>query len=405
MIGQPLQALLHPYEKSFVQLVHALANFNWGWGSFVILTPLISVYGLFVSPFYLYTCILNAVCCWAFLLGISAGYHRLWAHKAYETNKYVKLLWVLLGGAAFNMSVVDFVKDDRAHHRYTDTTDKDPHNAKKGFWHSHIGWLLTAREKPNSDVSDILADPVLCFQHRYYAPLAFSVGWGIPILIAGLGWGDWTGGFYVGVMRTVIAQHITFSINSFAHWGGGSVYSDQLSARENPWLAIITLGEGYHNFHHEFPNDYRNGVNWYAIDFPKWVIASLELFGFAWNVCRTPKHLIEKAKIQTALKLLQEKREKFFWGKAIKALPTYTREQVKKEFTEKGACWVIMENVVYDVSGFLPQHPGGETILKAYLGKDITKEFRGAVYVHTNSARSILDTLRVGTILDEPKVR
>jgi len=217
-----------------------------------------------------------------------------------------------------------------------------------------------------------------------------------------LGWQDWKGGFYVAVIRTVLAHHIIFSINSVAHLVGGDiVYSNQQSARDNIILAILTMGEGYHNFHHEFPNDYRNGVKWCAIDVSKWVIALLEKVGLSWELGRTPDETIAKAEILTMLKILQQKKEKYFWGRPIKSLPVYSREYVEKEVAEKNASWVIMDNIVYDVSEFLPMHPGGEAIVKPYLGKDISKAFNGGVYAHTCSAKNLLDTLRIGIVSDE----
>lgn len=167
------------------------------------------------------------------------------------------------------MSVFEWCKDHRAHHRFTDT-DKDPYNIKKGFWWAHMGWLLYYRkEEPQSDISDLQAQWHLRFQDKYFLPyenqymltfaylvrrLAFFLGFGVPMLIAGYFWDDWKGGLLIGgVLSKVIALHCTFCINSLAHYIGEATYSDQRTPRDSFIAALVTFGEGYHNFHHEFP--------------------------------------------------------------------------------------------------------------------------------------------------------
>jgi len=391
----PVQASSPLFRKAY----EIAANFNWPAGSFIIITHIIAFYALFVTPFYWRTILVNLVSFHLVVISVTGGYHRLWAHRSYEANRLVKTALALLGTGAFSMSVIDWAKDHRAHHKYTDT-DKDPYDSTKGLWYCHIGWLFKARDMPKSDVQDLEADPLLRFQHQYFMQLAMLIGLGIPIVIAGIGWNDWEGGFYIAVIRVVIAHHCIFSINSLAHFTGETSFTTNSTARDNLLCAIITFGEGYHNFHHEFPNDYRNGIKFLAYDPTKWLIAAMEFVGWSWGLKRTTEETIAKAEIHTQLKKLQEKKEKYFWGKHITSLPTYTTECVEKEVAEKKASWVIIDNIVYDVADFLPVHPGGEAILKCYLGKDATKAFYGGVYKHTCSAKDILDTLRIGVIRD-----
>jgi len=389
-----------PSDSLFRKAYEIAATFNWPAGSFIIITHIIAFYALFVTPYYLMTCLLNLACLPLFTMPITAGYHRLWSHKTYETNRIMKTIFAILGTGAFSMSVIDWAKDHRTHHKYTDT-DKDPYDSTKGLWYSHMGWLMWAREMPKADVRDLEADPLLRFQHKHFPEMGFLVGLILPILITGFGWQDWEGGFYVAIIRIVVVHNSIFSINSLAHWAGDTPVTTMSSARDNILLAILTCGEGYHNFHHEFPNDYRNGIKWYAVDPTKWLIAGLEKIGWSWELKRTPNETIAKAEIHTMLKILQEKKKNYFWGKEIKSLPVYTRELVEKEVAERKASLVIVDNIVYDVSEFIPMHPGGEAIVKAYLGKDVTKAFNGGVYKHTCSAKDILDTLRVGILCDE----
>jgi stearoyl-CoA desaturase (Delta-9 desaturase) len=134
--------------------------------------------------------------------------------------------------------------------RWTDT-EHDPYSAAKGFWFSHMGWIFKKPHYPRMkliDASDLNADPIVRYQHKYYVPLALGFGLGLPTLIGSL-WGDALGGFlYGGLLSRIIIWHATFCINSFAHWAGDQLYSNEVSARGNLLLAFMTHGEGYHNF-------------------------------------------------------------------------------------------------------------------------------------------------------------
>jgi hypothetical protein len=167
-----------------------------------------------------------------------------------------------MGSGAFEGSCLWWSRGHRAHHKYVDT-DKDPYAVVKGFWHAHIGWMLVRRDRTRMGRAlddDLLADPVVAFQHANYLPLALLMTFVVPTLVAGLGWGDYFGGYFVaGVARLVFVHHSTFCVNSLAHWAGAATYTDGHTARNSIVTALVTLGEGYHNFHHEFPTDYRNG--------------------------------------------------------------------------------------------------------------------------------------------------
>lgn len=125
-------------------------------------------------------------------------------------------------------------------------------------------WCLTRFRTVRADLN---ADPLIRFQHKWYLPLALFMGFGLPSLICGYFWGDYYGGFFIGgVLRLVGVHHSTFFVNSLAHYAGEATYTDGHTARNSFITALLTLGEGYHNFHHEFPNDYRNGIEWYQFD-------------------------------------------------------------------------------------------------------------------------------------------
>ncbi|AIW16227.1 fatty acid desaturase [Vibrio tubiashii] len=238
-------------------------------------------------------------------LSITAGYHRLWSHKTYEAHWSLRLLFALGGAFALQNSALHWSSDHRIHHKHVDNNDKDPYSAKRGFWFSHIGWMLreyNANTFENySNCRDLQKDKIVMWQHKYYVPLAIATNFGIPIAL-GLLHGDVLGMLLiVGVLRLVLSHHSTFFINSLAHIWGSQPYTDKNTARDNAVLAVFTFGEGYHNYHHIFENDYRNGIYWWQYDPTKWLIKSCSWFGLTKKLRVTPKLIIEKAKAKQSL--------------------------------------------------------------------------------------------------------
>lgn len=234
---------------------------------------------------------------WAWLCGLSitGGYHRLFAHASYKTNALLKTVYLTFGAAAVQNSVLMWAADHRAHHAHTDT-DRDPYNIQRGFWWAHIGWVLFRNDIKRSSVRDLERDPLIRLQDRYYVPLALLFGALIPGAL-GATWGDPIGAILVaGFLRLVVQWQATFAVNSLAHMIGRQPYSPRTSARDSFWVALLTLGEGYHNFHHRFQRDFRNGVRWYHFDPTKWTIWGLSKLGMASDLRRAPKSRIEAAR-------------------------------------------------------------------------------------------------------------
>ena len=231
-------------------------------------------------------------------MAITGGYHRLWAHRTYEAHWSLKLFYLVFGTMAMQNSVLVWCSGHRTHHLHVDDEERDPYSARRGFWFSHIGWML--RDYPSgrpdfSNVADLKRDPLLVFQDRHYVALTLATNFGLP-LAAGVVFHDlWGMLLLAGVLRLVWSHHVTFFINSLAHMWGSRPYNEENSARDNPVVAVITYGEGYHNFHHSFAHDYRNGVRWWQWDPTKWLIATLQLVGLTRRLKRTPVFQIQRA--------------------------------------------------------------------------------------------------------------
>ncbi len=243
-------------------------------------------------------------------IGIGSGYHRLWSHRAYEAHWVMRLYLAIVGGMTIQNSILIWCIRHRFHHRYVDNNDKDPYSIGRGFWFAHVGWMLRDYESGKLDwsvVPDLERDTIVAWQHKYYWPLVLVTNIALPLI---LGWmvGDILGVFLLaGILRLVVSHHVTFFINSLAHMWGSRPYTDENTARDNWFLAIVTYGEGYHNFHHLFQSDYRNGIRWWQYDINKWFIKTCSWLGLANNLKRTSDFRIQRARLAMVFKRAQAK--------------------------------------------------------------------------------------------------
>lgn len=231
-------------------------------------------------------------------ISITAGYHRLWSHKTYKAHPVVRFIFAIGGAFALQNDVFHWASEHRRHHQFVDDNARDPYSAGRGFWFSHIGWILRdylSGDEDFSNIKDLQQDPILVWQHKNYLALVLLTNIGIPALLGALH-GDIIAGLLLGgLLRLVLSQHVTYLINSLAHMWGKQTYSESSSARDNHLLALITYGEGYHNYHHTFQWDYRNGVRWWHYDPTKWLIGLLALVGLTKDLKRCSPAQIEKA--------------------------------------------------------------------------------------------------------------
>lgn len=231
-------------------------------------------------------------------LSVTAGYHRLFAHGTYRAHPVVRAIFLFFGAGAVQNSALKWAADHRRHHAFTDR-DEDPYSIAKGFWWAHMGWIFFRDpENPRGgNVRDLESDPLVRLQHRFYVTVATLAGAGVPLALGFL-LGDPWGGLILGCFARLVFQiHATSCVNSVAHTIGRQPYSDRDSSRDSFVTALVSMGEGYHNFHHAFPYDYRNGVRAWHFDPSKWLIRALSLVRLARDLVRTPQETILKSRI------------------------------------------------------------------------------------------------------------
>ncbi len=236
-------------------------------------------------------------------LSITAGYHRLFSHRTHKAAWPMRLFYALFGAAAFQNSAIKWCSDHRRHHLKTDE-EEDPYTVKKGFMWAHMGWVMVEQgEEIVENVDDLQNDKILAWQDRNIFLIGFLVGIILPGVVGFLAMGGangFLGGMiYGGFLRIVVVHHATFLINSAAHTWGTQPYSTANTSRDSPILSFFTFGEGYHNFHHTFQADYRNGHKWYHWDPSKWWIKSASWVGMTKDLHRIPKKTIESRRMKT----------------------------------------------------------------------------------------------------------
>lgn len=280
---------------------------------FLTLTPVIGIAGTAAYTWYkgfqLWMPLLLIGMYLAVGMSICAGYHRFFSHKSYEAHPIVQWFFAFFGAMAAQNSILWWSSSHRVHHKYADK-DWDPYNIRRGFWWAHILWIFyrnDERDETFANSPDLLANPIVMWQHRWHKAVLIIGGFGVPTLI-GAAFGDPLAGLlWGGFTRIVVIHHTTFFVNSLAHTLGKPAFNGEASARDNWLVAMLTLGEGYHSFHHRFPADFRNGIRWYHWDPAKWFIGTMRGIGLAKGLLTTPLPQIEQARMRAALRLVEPK--------------------------------------------------------------------------------------------------
>jgi len=250
----------------------------------------------------------------------------------------VKMFTLLFGAAAFEGSAIAWSADHRRHHKFVDH-EEDPYDISRGLFHAHIGWLLfrTGPDTPLTWVRDLKKDRLAWWQHEYYVPIAITVAFVLPAVIGWLYGGPVAalGAFLIaGIARVVVVHHMTFCINSLCHWIGDRPYSTDCTARDSFLMAVFTFGEGYHNYHHEFQYDYRNGVRPWQFDPTKWTIWFLSKIGLVSSLRKVPEEKILKARIAEQDRHLQSKLGGKPLSESIAAMLENNRSRLNQALTE-----------------------------------------------------------------------
>lgn len=267
-----------------------------------------AVYGLYI----MLTVTQYKTIVWVFFLGVCAavgttgGAHRLWAHRAYKAKWPLRLLLMVFQTISFQNHIYEWVRDHRVHHKFTDT-DADPHNAQRGFFFSHMGWLMlrkhadVQKKGATVDMSDLEKDPIVVWQRRLYLILMPLFSFIIPVWVPCYFWNEKPlHSWYTTVLRYTLTLNFTWLVNSAAHIWGMKPYDKTIGPTENIAVAICAFGEGWHNYHHVFPWDYKAAeLGNYKMNFTTAFIDFFSLIGWAYDMKTVPSSVVQKRAART----------------------------------------------------------------------------------------------------------
>ncbi len=309
--------LLSSYAAWPDQDEHGHEKLTWPATVFMWATVLIPYLGLAAIlvfiPMLRPTCIDVAIFAVVYLFvgfGVTIGYHRMLAHKSFTSYRPIEAFWMILGCMAMQGPPISWTATHRRHHQASDH-DGDPHSphldgngvrgVAAGLWHAHTGWLMKPRKQNvERSVQDLIKDPTIRFVDRFYflwLLLSVLISFGVGYLVHGTVTGGLVMIVYLVILRIAFMHHATWSVNSVCHFFGYRSYASGDESRNNPVIAAISLGEGWHNNHHAFPTSARHGLKWYEFDPSYVMIATLEKLGLAWNVRRPNSSAMDAKRI------------------------------------------------------------------------------------------------------------
>ena len=300
------------------KLIHQFEHLPWFERTFGFKAPIVwfNVYIAIVGHLMaLYGVVVHGPQCswtsWVFFnaltlfsgLGVTAGAHRFWAHKTYKAKLPFQATLMLFNCMSMQNDIIEWCRDHRVHHKYTET-DADPHNALRGFFFAHMGWLMMKKHPQvfikgkHIDVSDLQRDPVVKFQHDYYLRLCFMCSVFLPVLIPTLCWGEnpVTAFFVLFVTRYVLTLHSTWMVNSAAHLWGARPYDTHINPSNNRFVSVMAIGEGWHNYHHTFPYDYSTSEFGPSINITTTVIDMMAMLGQVYDRKQVSHQAIDRVR-------------------------------------------------------------------------------------------------------------
>lgn len=395
------------------------------------------------------------------MLAFTAGYHKCYAHLTFRPTTGLVHAFFCVFGASLGLGPArEWAALHRAHHQYTDDTEKDPYLIKRGVWWAHYGWLLeksktgafhrefirlefpdeatAAASEPEPAQLPALLDTA-ALDNTDFDALEAQLGQyeKIDRGAGNLAWILWqeplamvffvltlvvlpaavsvavchdtavNGVVYAGLLRMYVCQQLVLSTELLCHLRGLHVtvplqpFNDKNSLVNcaNPLVALLTYGQALQNFHHEFPHDYRVLSLYWSIDPTKWFIYLLLVVGLADNLAKAPLSLVMQLKIQQQQLVLNRMRSQLNWGTPISKLPHITTREFRRLVSSaEDRIYIVIQNIIHDITPFMDQHPGGLPLLRASHGKDATKAFYGGVYGHLTAAVNLLATMRIGVL-------
>ena len=340
--------------------------FNWGPGVFLISYQTIflvsfPLYLAFFFPFSWGIWLSAFVLLYMTGLSITAGYHRYFAHRSFKTNKVVEGIILFFSSMSAQGSALRWAYDHRQHHAFVDT-DEDPYSIKRGFWYAHFLWILEEPQQIDPKVvSDLMRNKLVMFQHQWYATLMIATN---AFAFFALGWifDNYWGAFFVTLwLRLFLLHHFTWFINSLAHTWGDKPFCDEQTAVDNYLIAFLTFGEGYHNFHHTFANDYRNGIRWFHFDPTKWLIWTLHKLKLAHNLKVVDAASIKKRMVIERKNLLLDQIKKHWYLK---------RDELSKQTNE------LSEKLLMQLSHFSQLREKYYELKRCTQEKDLLKTLK-----------------------------
>jgi stearoyl-CoA desaturase (delta-9 desaturase) len=212
-------------------------------------------------------------------LGITIGFHRMLTHKSFETSKFVKALFLIMGCMAWEGNPITWASTHIKHHAHSDQED-DPHSPLVSLWHAHVGWIFTEVADPETYGSWLRKDPVIVWVDKTWWM------WGLLGMLIPFAIGGWSGLLWGGAVRMFITHHITWSVNSVCHTFGKRPFRTKDASRNNWLVGLLAFGEGWHNNHHAFPRSAFHGMEWWQFDLSSIIIRTLESAKIVWNVHR-----------------------------------------------------------------------------------------------------------------------
>jgi len=268
-------------------------NINWPMSIYVSLVHYVALVGVGRLTQCSSETLMWAFCLWPISgFGITVGVHRLWSHRSYEAHFIFRFILMLCNSIANQGTIYHWARDHRVHHKFSETK-ADPHDATRGFFYAHVGWLFVKKDPAVveagrlMDFSDLIADPLVYWQKKLDPWFTLYMSFVFPAQIAQHFWGEefWNAFFVAGALRYVVVLHFTWCVNSAAHLYGDHPYDVLSYPAENPFVSWCAVGEGWHNWHHKYPFDYAASEFGITSQFnpSKLVIDSMAAIGLVWG--------------------------------------------------------------------------------------------------------------------------